>query len=184
MFLVSYLKSFLNYFNFFKRQSNIVLLGLDNAGKTTLLRRLKDDRMIIHDPTIYAHSEQIQLGNTQFKIVDVGGHKSMRKIWKNYYLNVDAIIFIVDSTDHKRLMEAKIELRNVIDNITSNLPILLLGNKIDVKEAVGECEFLDKLDIKNEKNQGRLGVFMCSVAKRIGYKEGFEWLNDILSNNK
>ena len=84
MFIINYLKSFFEYFSIFQKKCTVVLLGLDNAGKTTFLHRLKEDRMTIHDPTLYAHSEEIKLGNLLFKIVDVGGHKAMRKIWKNF----------------------------------------------------------------------------------------------------
>ena len=106
MFIINYLRSFLDYFKIFQKKCTLVLLGLDNAGKTTFLYRLKEDRMSIYDPTLYAYSEEIQLGNILFKIVDVGGHKSMRKIWRNFYMNTNAIIYIVDAADIGRLQES------------------------------------------------------------------------------
>lgn len=186
MFILNYLKSFLDYFKIFQKKSTLVLLGLDNAGKTTFLRRLKEDRMCIHDPTMYAHTEEIKLGNILFHIVDVGGHPSMRKIWKNFYMNTDAIIYMVDAADPSRFQEARDALVNIFnDSNAKNVPIIILGNKIDLKSARSENDLVDSLGIqellRNEKDR-KVVLFMCSISKKMGYKEALLWLNDQLSH--
>ena len=185
MFILNYLKSFFDYFNIFQKKCTLVLLGLDNAGKTTFLHRLKEDRMSIHDPTLYAHSEEIKLGNLLFKIVDVGGHKTMRKIWKNFYMNTNAIIFIVDAAQAERLNECRDELKNIFNETTAkSVPILILGNKIDIRSAVSEEDLIESLGIREQllkDNKRKVALFMCSIAKKMGYKEGLLWLDYLLA---
>ncbi len=185
MFILNYFKSLLDYFKIFQKKCTLVLLGLDNAGKTTFLYRLKDDRMSMYDPTLYAYSEEIQLGNLLFKIVDVGGHKSMRKIWRNFYMNTNAIIYVVDAASIERLQESKEELKNLFNDLNArNVPILVLGNKIDLGKAVSEEELIEILELKDhltqKENKRKVMLFMCSIAKKTGYKEGLIWLNSIL----
>ena len=70
--------------------------------------------MVQHDPTLYAHAEELVLGNIRFKAFDLGGHVAARKAWKNYFPSVDGVIYLVDSADPKRFEESKIELDNIL----------------------------------------------------------------------
>ena len=185
MFIINYLRSFLDYFKIFQKKCTVVLLGLDNAGKTTFLHLLKEDRLSLIGPTIYSYSEEIQLGNLLLKIVDVAGHKSMRKIWSSFYMNTNAIIYIVDAADIERLQQSKEELMNLFNDLsTQNMPILVLGNKIDFGKAVSEEELIEILEINDhliqKENKRKVMLFMCSLVKKTGYKEALIWLNSIL----
>jgi len=88
----------------------VVLLGLDNAGKTTLLYRLKNNRLISPEPTERVNEETIEIGNCSLTAIDIGGHLLARKLWEQYYMSVQCIVFVVDSSDKSRFEEARVEL--------------------------------------------------------------------------
>mmetsp|Transcript_14732 Transcript_14732/g.2130 ORF Transcript_14732/g.2130 Transcript_14732/m.2130 type:complete len:145 (+) Transcript_14732:43-477(+) len=139
MFLLNFFKDVLGYLGLYKKDAKILFLGLDNAGKTTLLRRLKDDRMVQHDPTLHCHQEELVLGKIRFKAFDLGGHLAVRKTWKSYFPQVDGIIYLVDAADPGRFEESKKEFDSILATPElAKVPIVILGNKIDMKTAVSE----------------------------------------------
>jgi len=97
-----FFKGILGFLGLYKKSGSIIFLGLDNAGKTTLLRRLKDDRMVQMNPTVHAHVEQLTLGQVQITAIDIGGHKNVRKTWRNYFPTINAIIYMIDAADLDR----------------------------------------------------------------------------------
>jgi len=174
----------------YSKSARILFLGLDNAGKTTLLHMLKDDRLAVHYPTFYPTMEELTLGNVKLRTYDLGGHESARKVWKDYFTTVDAIVFIVDSADQSRFAESKKELDALLSSEQiAHVPFLILGNKIDRPTAVSEDELRQALGLihttgKNTKVNATemrpIEVFMCSIVKRQGYAEGFRWMSQYL----
>jgi GTP-binding protein SAR1 len=170
--------------NLYSRRGKIILLGLDNSGKTTLLHILRDERLSVHTPTMHPTMEEIKIGNLTLTTFDLGGHEVARRLWREYGATSDAIVFIVDAHDSERLGEAKRELCALLtasDLVT--VPILVFGNKIDLPRALSEAELRSALGLEQTTGSERtnegvrpLEVFMTSIVHRSGYKEGFAWL--------
>ncbi|KAK2721717.1 small COPII coat GTPase SAR1A-like [Artemia franciscana] len=192
MFIWDWLTGMLSYLGLYKKSGKLLLLGLDNAGKTSLLRMLRDDRMGQHNPTIHPTSEELCIGKIKFTTFDLGGHRSARKVWLDYFPLVDAIVFLIDVADQARFEEAKQELNYILTEETlSTVPILILGNKIDLFNAVSEEQLLSAFQLHPVKTgkgpmdksnlRGRpLELYMISVFKKTGYAEAFRWLSQFI----
>ena len=133
------------------------------------------------------------IGNIRFNSYDLGGHKQARKTWREYCGTLDGIIFMIDSADVKRLPEAKAELEKLLEMPElSNVPFVVFGNKVDKDGALTEEELRDVLDLPFHKTYGKtadqknpgarsIELFMCSVVKRAGYQDGFQWLSSFIN---
>jgi len=171
--------SALSALGLYQKKAKLVLLGLDNAGKTTLLQMLREGRVAATSPTLHGTSEELQVGDVTFTAHDLGGHAQARRVWQTYTPAVDAVVFVVDATARDRFDEARRELAGLMDNDqVQSVPILVLGNKIDAPGAVGEDTLRDALGLGMWMTQDRpLAVCMCSVLKQQGYGAGFRWLS-------
>lgn len=189
MFVLDWLSDVLSYLGIWQKGGKILFLGLDNAGKTTLLHRLSEDRMAQHVPTLHPTSQELRVGNACFTTFDLGGHAQARRVWRDYFPAVDAVVFLVDAHDRPRFAESRAELDALLaDEQLAGCPVLVLANKIDKPGAASEDEVLNVFGLNGQVTgkgtvpRAELGevrpleTFMCSVLRRQGYGDGFRWL--------
>ena len=128
--------------NFFKKMKNlakgkeelrIIMIGLDNAGKSSLLYKLKLGEVVATTPTVGFNVESIKIKKLSFSVWDIGGQEQIRGLWRHYFIDTVAVIFVVDSNDENRINEAKEELHKVVESPELiNATILVLANKQDI----------------------------------------------------
>jgi len=190
MFLVNWFYGVLAQLGLYHKNARILFLGLDNAGKTTLLHMLKEGRIQAHEPTLHPNQDEMIMGEIRFHAFDLGGHQGARKLWQNYYSNIDGVVFLVDALEQSRFPEAKRELDSLlVIEALAEVPFLILGNKIDVATAASEETLRFQLGLNDttgketaERRDGErpIEVFMCSVVRKMGYADGFRWLSNFL----
>jgi small GTP-binding protein len=116
-------------------QYQVVFVGLDNAGKTTALYRLKRQRLILASPTVGFNCEKYCANGRGFILWDLCGKEGVRHLWQTYIRHASLVIFVVDASDHSRMDEARTELDHIFHITSQDVPIILLFNKQDLPTA-------------------------------------------------
>lgn len=162
-----------------KTEYRILMLGLDAAGKTTLLYRLKLGEVQHTVPTIGFNVEQVEYRNISFLVWDVGGQEKLRMLWRHYYENVTALIFVVDSADIDRLTLARNELKRLLESDSlQDTTIMVFANKQDLPGALDATKIAEQLELYSLKNQWYIQP--CIATEGRGLYEGLDWLSDTL----
>lgn len=158
------------------------MIGLDNAGKTTILYKLKLNTVAETTPTMGFNMETVQVGNVNLIIWDIAGQDKYRPVWSHYLLNCQAIVFVVDAHDRDRIDLALEELWRVLEQPDYSLtPLLVLANKQDLYGAMCSREVAERLRLKRLRHHNWT-VQGTSALRKDGLLEGFEWLSQILSS--
>ena len=154
------------------------MLGLDAAGKTTVLYKLKLDQPVTAIPTVGFNVETVVYKNVKFGIWDVGGQDKIRPLWRHYFTGTQGLIYVIDASDRERIDEAKQELyRIAMDRGMNDVPILIFANKQDMPNAMKPQEIQQRLEL----NHGPLKQRNCLVQPSTattgdGIYEGLSWL--------
>ena len=167
-----------------KKDVRILMLGLDAAGKTTILYQLKMGETVKTIPTIGFNVESLDYKGLNFTVWDVGGQYKIRVLWKHYYQNTDGLIFVVDSNDKERMKEASEELMKMLaEEELKDCAVLVLANKQDLNGALSPGEVTEKLGMGQLKGRNWL-VQGTSAATGQGIKEGLDWMASVLLKKK
>jgi GTP-binding protein SAR1 len=180
---LSICRSFFNALGFQGKQGTLLLLGLDNAGKTTLLHRLRTGQIRNYPPTDRPSlSEKFVMAGITFSAWDLGGHEAVRHLWSDYYgVDCKALLFLIDAVDVERLEEAGYELDAILSELDPTVPVAILLNKCDLPEAISSHEICEKIQFADFVQRGdRLRVFRISVLKGEGYQDAFQWIASLI----
>uniref|UniRef100_A0A452J1N5 ADP-ribosylation factor-like protein 3 n=1 Tax=Gopherus agassizii TaxID=38772 RepID=A0A452J1N5_9SAUR len=130
------------------QEVRILLLGLDNAGKTTLLKQLASEDISHITPTQGFNIKSVQSQGFKLNVWDIGGQRKIRPYWRNYFENTDVLIYVIDSADRKRFEETGQELAELLDEEKlSGVPVLIFANKQDLLTAAPASEIAEGLNL-------------------------------------
>lgn len=166
------------------KEIRILILGLDGAGKTTILYKLQLGEVVKTKPTIGFNVETLQYKNIAINMWDLGGQTSIRPYWRCYYANTAAVIFVVDSTDKDRLDTARQELHAMLsEEEMQDAALLVFANKQDQEGALSAAEVSKALGLADMKDRS-WSIVASSAIKGEGLTEGLDWLIDVIQDEQ
>lgn len=159
-------------------------MGLDSAGKSTLLAHLLTGQVMETSPTIGFNVGMLDLDKkSSLTVWDVGGQKSMRPNWKYYLDDCKAVVFVVDSSDRARMHEAQKALRRVLsDENLREVPLMVLANKKDLPNSMTIREVSTQLDLPSYTDR-RWEIQACSALKGLGLQQAFMSVNKLIKKS-
>ncbi|VAI38806.1 unnamed protein product [Triticum turgidum subsp. durum] len=183
---------------FAKKEMRILMVGLDAAGKTTILYKLKLGEIVTTIPTIDWESvaehanawqcdprfnvETVEYKNISFTVWDVGGQDKIRPLWRHYFQNTQGLIFVVDSNDRDRVVEARDELHRMLnEDELRDAVLLVFANKQDLPNAMNAAEITDKLGLHSLRQRHWYIQSTCATTGE-GLYEGLDWLSSNIAN--
>jgi len=165
-------------------EARLLMLGLDNSGKTTALKKLASESHENITPTQGFNIKSVQTGGFKLNVWDIGGQKHIRPYWKNYYANTDGIVYIIDSKDERRIDEAAEELQGLLEEEQlAGVPVLVLANKQDLENAMTAAAIMKDLDLGTHKDRW-INVSACSAKTGEGLEDAMKLLIEELNKPK
>jgi len=168
----------------------VLMLGLDGAGKSTVLNHIKSDKSKSADqetvPTIGFNVESVEHAKQKFIVWDIGGQHKIRPLWRHYFTHTDAVIYVVDSSDSERITESKTELDHLLQEAElARCVVLILCNKCDMPYCMSTGELAEALNMDRAAMKRRQWFITPTIAnKGIGLSEALGWLGDALKVNR
>ncbi|EPE03469.1 adp-ribosylation factor family protein [Ophiostoma piceae UAMH 11346] len=158
------------------KELRILMLGLDNAGKTTIVKQIMGEDVNTVSPTLGFIIKTIDYEGYKLNIWDVGGQKTLRSYWRNYFERTDALIWVVDATDRLRMDDCRAELHGLLqEERLSGASLLVFANKTDVQGCMDSEEILEALKL-NDIVSHRWNILRCSAMTGKNLKEGLAWV--------
>lgn len=162
-----------------EKEVRILVLGLDNAGKTTIMERFTGGNIDEIQPTVGFQIKTLNLMGMCVNIWDVGGQKNIRSFWKNYFESTDGIVWVVDSSDVFRMHECRAALESLlVDEKLMGAPLLVFANKQDTPgcKTPGEIELLLGIPELTRSGTRQCVVMSSSLTDGVSVGVGFEWM--------
>ncbi|XP_065071256.1 ADP-ribosylation factor-like protein 3 [Rhopilema esculentum] len=154
----------------------ILLLGLDNAGKTTILKALASEDISHIQPTQGFNIKSVQSAGIRLNVWDIGGQRRIRPYWKNYFDNTDVLIYVIDSADRARFEETGLELQELLEEPKlAGVPVLIFANKQDLLSAARPSDIVDGLSLTSIKDRA-WQIQPCSATTKEGLEHGLDWI--------
>ncbi|KAH7374785.1 ADP-ribosylation factor 4 [Plectosphaerella cucumerina] len=158
------------------KEMRILMLGLDNAGKTTIVKKIMGEDVNTVSPTLGFIIKTIDYDGYKLNIWDVGGQKTLRSYWRNYFEKTDALIWVVDATDRLRIDDCREELHGLLqEERLSGASLLVFANKTDVNGCMDEEEILQGLRLESIRTH-RWNILRCSAMTGANLEEGLAWV--------
>ncbi|XP_037552588.1 ADP-ribosylation factor-like protein 13B isoform X2 [Nematolebias whitei] len=167
------------------RKVTLVMVGLDNAGKTATVRGIQGENPQDVAPTVGFSKVDLKQGKFEVTIFDLGGGKRIRGIWNNYYSESHGVVFVVDSSDVQRIQETRETMAEVLRHPRiAGKPVLVLANKQDQEGALAEADIIENLSLEKIVNENKCLCQIEPCSAVIGYgkkvdksiKKGLKWL--------
>jgi len=160
------------------REMRVLMLGLDSAGKTSILYKLKLGQGLNTIPTVGFNVETVTFKKVKFNVWDVGGQDKIRPLWRHYFAGTQALIFVVDSNDRDRIEEARQELLRIInDREMKDAVLLVFANKSDLPNVMDTTEIQEKLGLHKLRDHPWIVQTSCATSGD-GLLEGLTWLTN------
>lgn len=169
---------------FSNEEHKVVIIGLDNAGKTTILYQFLMNEVVHTTPTIGSNVEEVVWKNVHFVMWDLGGQESLRSSWNTYYNNTEFVILVLDSTDRERLHITKEELWKLMNHEDlKKAAVLIYANKQDIKGCMTPAEISKQLNLTSIKKR-RWRIQPCCALSGEGLYQGLDWVYSQMKNKK
>lgn len=165
-----------------KQSKRIIMVGLDAAGKTTILYKLNLGETVTTIPTIGFNVETVRYKKVEFTCWDIGGQKKIRGLWRHYFHDTDAVIFVLDSNDPDRMEEAKEELMHVMNHdLLRDAVLLVIANKQDLPHSMTPAEIMQRLQLAETFRSRPWHIQGAVATTGAGLYEALDWLSETLT---
>jgi ADP-ribosylation factor-like protein 2 len=159
-----------------EREVRLLMLGLDNAGKTTILKKYNGEDISSISPTLGFNIKTLEYQGYKLNVWDVGGQTTIRSYWRNYFEQTDGLVWVVDSGDKIRLEDCRKELHQLLlQERLAGASLLVFCNKQDLQGSLTVEEIKEFLQLDNFQTR-HWAVVPCSAVTGEGLLQGINWI--------
>uniref|UniRef100_A0A0V0J9Y3 ADP-ribosylation factor-like protein 2 n=1 Tax=Schistocephalus solidus TaxID=70667 RepID=A0A0V0J9Y3_SCHSO len=159
-----------------EKEIRVLILGLDNAGKTTIVKKFNGEDIATIAPTLGFTIQTLEYMGYKLNVWDVGGQRSLRSYWRNYFETTDALIWVVDSSDRPRLDDCREELgKLLLEERLVGATLLVLANKQDLAGSLTPTQISEALNLRDITTH-HWSIYGCSAVTGENLLQSVSWL--------